>query len=228
MGVERLPSGKFDLNELVLELTMIAYSILRMLGPKRFIKVKLLPKRIVARKRIQYRSPEYSSFCRAAYKLHARQLSFYEQKQCTRREYSILEAGAPLLLLAEFHGFRIYHNIPVNDKRVLRICRKRGIKSTIKYSNHGCTKQASNPQYIAENLLNREFHADKPNEKWLTDVTGFKWYEGIEEFTQDLSERYFGIWMTTGSFPFVIRDRNDNPWVFLKPSTRLLLTIQMR
>ena len=32
MGVERLPSGKFDTNELVLELTLIAYSILRMLG----------------------------------------------------------------------------------------------------------------------------------------------------------------------------------------------------
>ena len=24
----------------------------------------------------------------------------------------------------------VYHNIPVNDKRVLRICRKKGIKST--------------------------------------------------------------------------------------------------
>lgn len=27
-----------------------------------------------------------------------------------------------------------YHNTKVNDKRVLRICRKRDIKSTIKYS----------------------------------------------------------------------------------------------
>lgn len=25
-----------------------------------------------------------------------------------------------------------------------------------------------------------KFHADKPNEKWLTDVTEFKWYEGPE------------------------------------------------
>ena len=50
-----------------------------------------------------------------------------------------------------------YHNIKVNDKRVLRICRIKDIKSTIKYSNHGCTRQASNPQYIAENVLNREF-----------------------------------------------------------------------
>ncbi|EDS07196.1 hypothetical protein CLOSCI_01857, partial [[Clostridium] scindens ATCC 35704] len=47
--------------------------------------------------------------------------------------------------------------IDVNDKRVLRICRKKDIKSTIKYSNNGCTGQAANPQYIAENILNREF-----------------------------------------------------------------------
>ena len=73
-----------------------------------------------------------------------------------------------------------FHEIHVSDKRVLRICRAKGIKSTIKYSNHGCTRQASKPQYIAENVLNREFHADKPNEKWLTDVTEFKWYKGIE------------------------------------------------
>ena len=71
-----------------------------------------------------------------------------------------------------------YHDTKVNDKRVLRICRAMDIKSTIKYANNGCTRQASNPQYIAENVLNREFHADFPNEKWLTDVTEFKWNEG--------------------------------------------------
>ena len=53
------------------------------------------------------------------------------------------------------------------------------IKSTIKYSRHSCTVNAANPQHIAENILNREFYADKPNEKWLTDVTEFKYYEGI-------------------------------------------------
>lgn len=65
------------------------------------------------------------------------------------------------------------HDIYVNDKRILRICRAKGIKSTIKYSSHSCTRQAKSPQYIAENLLNRQFYADKPNEKWLTDVTEF-------------------------------------------------------
>lgn len=32
MGVERLPSGKFETNALILKLTMIAYNILRIIG----------------------------------------------------------------------------------------------------------------------------------------------------------------------------------------------------
>ena len=104
------------------------------------------------------------------------------------------------------------HGIHVNDKRVLRICRARSIKSTIKYSSHGCTRQAKSPQYIAENLLNRQFHANKPNEKWLTDVTEFKWYVGLEvhkiylSAILDLCDRRI--------VNYVISDRNDNPLVF--------------
>ena len=32
MGIERLPSGKFETNALILKLTMIAYNILRIIG----------------------------------------------------------------------------------------------------------------------------------------------------------------------------------------------------
>ena len=104
------------------------------------------------------------------------------------------------------------HDIRVNDKRVLRICRAKGIKSTIKYRNHGCTRQSKNPQYIAENVLNRKFHAERPNEKWLTDVTEFKWYEGPEAHKiylsaiLDLYDRRI--------VSFIISDRNDNLLVF--------------
>ena len=73
--------------------------------------------------------------------------------------------------------------INVNDKRVLRICRAKKIKSTIKYRNHGSTRNAANPQYVAENVFSRNFHAPRPNMKWLTDVTEFKWYE---EFTKSI------------------------------------------
>ena len=53
------------------------------------------------------------------------------------------------------------YNIKVNDKRVLRICRKKKIRSIIKHRYNCCTKPASDPAYVAENILNREFHADK-------------------------------------------------------------------
>ena len=104
------------------------------------------------------------------------------------------------------------HHTHVNDKRMLRICRSRRIKSTIKYSNHGCTRQGKNPYYLADNLLNREFKADKPNQKWLTDVTEFKYYVGIEvkkvylSAILDLYDRRI--------VSYVIRDTNDNPLVF--------------
>ena len=54
------------------------------------------------------------------------------------------------------------YDIHVNDKRALRICRRRDIRSTIKYCDHGCTRRAINPQYVAENVLNRNFHAAAP------------------------------------------------------------------
>jgi hypothetical protein len=38
MDVERLPSGKFETNELVLELTILAYNILRMMGQESLMK----------------------------------------------------------------------------------------------------------------------------------------------------------------------------------------------
>lgn len=105
-----------------------------------------------------------------------------------------------------------YHDINVNDKRVLRICRKLNIKSTIKYSNNGCTRQAANPQHIAENILNREFTAEAPNKKWLTDVTEFHYYIGIEKHKVylsailDLYDRRI--------VSYVIRDNNSNALVF--------------
>ena len=95
---------------------------------------------------------------------------------------------------------------------MLRICRVRGIRSTIKYNNRGCTRRAKNPQYLAENLLDRQFYAAKPDEKRLTDVTEFKWYEGNEvhklylSAILDLCDRRI--------VSYVLSEHNDNPLVF--------------
>ena len=52
MDVERLPSGKFETNELVLELTIIAYNLLRMIDQES-LKHKPDQKKRVKRRRIR-------------------------------------------------------------------------------------------------------------------------------------------------------------------------------
>lgn len=65
---------------------------------------------------------------------------------------------------------------------------------------------------MAENVLQRDFHAPKPIVKWLTDVTEFKLYEGVEfhkiylSAILDLYDRRI--------VSYVIVDHNDNPIVF--------------
>jgi transposase InsO family protein len=104
------------------------------------------------------------------------------------------------------------HDIRVNDKRVLRINRSLSIKSTIKHRRHGCTRTSSSPFHISKNYLNRQFHADAPNLKWLTDVTEFKYYVGLEKrklylsAILDLYDRRI--------VAYVIGDHNNNPIVF--------------
>jgi len=54
MGVERLPSGKFKVNEMFLVLSMMAFNALRLIGQKALAKESLLPvKTNVKRKRLR-------------------------------------------------------------------------------------------------------------------------------------------------------------------------------
>ena len=103
--------------------------------------------------------------------------------------------------------------IHVNNKRVLRIMHNLGIQSTVKNRNNGCTRPASHPQHIAENLLNRNFHADAPNEKWLTDVTEFK-YQGPDGSVRKIYLSAILDLCCRRIVSYAIGDRNDNPLVF--------------
>ena len=68
------------------------------------------------------------------------------------------------------------HN--VNVKRIRRIMRILGLKSVIRKKRPDYVK--STPEITAENVLKRDFKATVPFEKWLTDVTEFKYYVGSE------------------------------------------------
>ena len=87
----------------------------------------------------------------------------------------------------------IYHN----PKTILRVMQKYNLLSVVrrkKYRNYG--------EYLHRypNLLNRDFHADRPNQKWVTDISYIKTMQG----TLYLS---------------VIRDLYDNSIVAYKTGT---------
>ena len=66
----------------------------------------------------------------------------------------------------------------INVKRVRRIMQILGLKSVIRRKRPNYIK--STPEITAENILNRDFKSTVPFEKWLTDVTEFKYYVGSE------------------------------------------------
>lgn len=103
--------------------------------------------------------------------------------------------------------------ISVNDKRIFRICRKKKVQSVIKHRMNCCTKPASDPAYTAKNILNREFKSDTPNEKWVTDVSVFKYGTTVD----NIKKIYLSVILDLcGKLPvsFAVSDYNDNELVF--------------
>ncbi len=70
------------------------------------------------------------------------------------------------------------HDVHYNHKRIYRVMKILHLQSVCRKKRYHYT--SSTPEITAENILNRDFHADAPNEKWLTDVTEFKYYVGTE------------------------------------------------
>ena len=63
-------------------------------------------------------------------------------------------------------------NLPLNHKTVQRLMKELGLICHVRMKKY-CSYNGKVGK-IAPNLLNRDFHADKPNQKWVTDVTEFR------------------------------------------------------
>jgi len=61
--------------------------------------------------------------------------------------------------------------LKINHKKVARLMKEAGIKSRIRIKKYQSYKGQQGK--IARNLLNRDFNARKPYQKWVTDVTEF-------------------------------------------------------
>ncbi|GIP49016.1 transposase [Paenibacillus sp. J53TS2] len=65
------------------------------------------------------------------------------------------------------------HDLRINHKKVLRLMQELGIRSRIR-RKHRYNYAGSTGGRVAENLLQRDFKADLPNQKWVTDVTQYR------------------------------------------------------
>jgi len=120
-------------------------------------------------------------------------------------------------LYAEFNGTYGYRRLTdelnaryktgYNYKRMYRLTQLVNLKSVIrrKRPQYKC----STPEVTAENILNRDFTAENLNEKWLTDVTEFKYGDNSKLYLSailDLKDK--------GIISFAIGRSNNNQLVF--------------
>jgi len=95
----------------------------------------------------------------------------------------------------------------VNHKRIYRIMRKYGLFSEVRRKRK--YQQMSDQLHRYPNLLNREFTANRPNEKWVTDIS----YISTKQGTLYLS---------------VIRDLFDNSIVAYKTGTEQTINLVLQ
>ncbi len=62
-------------------------------------------------------------------------------------------------------------DLPLNHKTVQRLMKELGLVCHVRMKKYRSYKGEVGK--VAPNLLNRDFHADRPNQKWVTDVTEF-------------------------------------------------------
>ena len=62
-------------------------------------------------------------------------------------------------------------DLPLNHKTVQRLMKELGLICHVRMKKYRSYKGEVGK--VAPNLLNRDFHADRPNQKWVTDVTEF-------------------------------------------------------
>ncbi|WP_370568613.1 MULTISPECIES: IS3 family transposase [unclassified Fictibacillus] len=98
-------------------------------------------------------------------------------------------------------------NKKFNPKRIYRLMRVADIQCVIRKKKSRYKR--SIPQHVAENVLNREFTAEKKNTKWVTDVTEFKYGSQKKAYLSAILDLYDGSIVS-----YVVGHSNNNSLVF--------------
>ena len=77
----------------------------------------------------------------------------------------------------------------INKKKVFRIMRELGLQCIVRMKKYKSYKGEVGK--TAPNILNRQFKAEKPNQKWVTDITEFKLF-GQKLYLSPILDLYNG------------------------------------
>ena len=109
---------------------------------------------------------------RATFYYHLKRLNQADKYKAVKREITAIYHENKgrygyRRITAELHKRKIY----LNHKTVRKLMKELGLVCHVRMKKYRSYKGEIGR--IAPNLLNREFEAEKPNEKWVTDVTEF-------------------------------------------------------
>ena len=134
-------------------------------------------------------SAEHYSISAVCDILHLHRSSYYKwlhrEKSRREKENEVILQGIKQIYLDHngTYGYRrlrdeynAVNGTHYNEKRIYRLTQIAGLKAVIRRKRPAY--QRSKPEITAANILNRNFTAEKPNEKWLTDVTEMKYGHG--------------------------------------------------
>lgn len=95
--------------------------------------------------------------------------------------------------------------VKASRNRVARLVKKVGIRSIIYKKYRVQTTEAEHDYPVAKNVLNREFTADKPGQKWMSDITYIATDQGWLYLTAilDLADRKMVGWATSDTLKAV-------------------------
>ena len=125
--------------------------------------------------------------------------TFYYHRKKQRKEDKYAQAKAEIAAIYHEHkgryGYRritdelLNRNIHLNHKTVQRIMKELGFVCRVRMKKYRSYRGEDGA--TAENILNREFRADKPNQKWVTDVTEFRLF-GQKLYLSPILDLYSG------------------------------------
>lgn len=138
----------------------------------------------------QEKGYEIASLCALAGIPRGSYYKWLNRETCASEKENTLLLEELIRLYSEVNGIYGYRRMTMNvnsrlkrnynRKRIYRLMKSVHMQAVIRRKKKHYIM--SEPRVTAENVLNREFTADRPNEKWLTDVTEFKLQNGKKAY----------------------------------------------